>query len=271
MQNNRCMNCGFLNFADASACKRCKASFESPAEIPENDFSGGYAPDWQPSYQTATDYPQPFYAPQYFPTPVAALPRTSKHSGANAALLTMLGVAVAVAAAIGVLWKFGNHAPSNVGWQEYKADDESYTVEMPTKPIESVQSQSTPMGSLDSHMLVGSMKADGIYVVAYTDFPSNNPDVPSRYILDSAAQGAVNNSGSKMLSKRDITLDGYPGLEVEMEVSESKVPGGGRGTCRLYWVAPRIYIMFVGGPESSATYKDRAKFLDSFKLRKKLV
>jgi hypothetical protein len=271
MRNNRCANCGFLNFADASACKRCKASFDAPSAISESVYSSADEYAWQPQYQTAPDYPQPFYPPQYFPTPVAALPRRSKHSGTNAALLSLLGVAVIVAAAIGVLWKFGKAAPSTFGWQEYKADDESFTVEMPTKPVETVQSESTPMGEIDSHVLMGNMRGDGIYVVAYTDFPSGASNASADSILESVAQGSLDNSGATMLSKKKITLDGYPGLEVEMKVPASKVPGGGHATCRLYWVAPRIYVMFVGSHESSEIYRDRARFLDSFKLRKKLA
>ena len=268
--NNRCSSCGFLNFASASTCKRCKAAL-AVSEVPGSNYFGGYAPHLQPQYQTASDYSQTSYQPQYFPAPVASLPRTSKHGGTNAVLFSLLGVVVAVAAGIGVLWKFNKPAPSTLVWQEYKSEDESFTVAMPTKPVQEVESKATPMGSVQSHMMAGNMGRDGIYIVAYTDFPSESTKAPVNLLLDSAAQGAVTNSGATMVSKKNISLDGYPGLEVEMTVPPSQVPGGGLAVSRLYWVAPRLYMVFVGGLTSSEIYRDRAKFLDSFKLRKKLA
>jgi hypothetical protein len=74
-----------------------------------------------------------------------------------------------------------------------------------------------------------------------------------------------------MVSKKEISLEGYPGLEVEMTVPPSSVPGGGLAVSRIYWVAPRIYMVFIGGVEGSEIYRDRAKFLDSFKLKKKVA
>lgn len=276
MNSLRCSNCSFLNFGSDPACKRCKATLEVSSEIPGSNYFGGYASNLQPEYQTASasGYPQPSYQPHYFPTPIAPLPGISKHGGTNALLLSLLGVAVAIAAGIGVIWKFGKPASAkslNLVWQEYKSEDESFTVQMPTKPVEEVESKATIMGSIQSHTMAGSMGADGIYVVAYTDFPSDSVKAPASFVLDGAAQGAVNNSGATMVSKKSISLDAYPGLEVEMTVPSSKVPGGGLAVCRIYWVAPRIYMMFVGGHEGSEIYRDRARFLDSFKLKKKLA
>jgi hypothetical protein len=273
MNSLRCNNCSFLNFGSDPACKRCKAALDVSSEIPESSYFGGYAPNLQPDYQTAaaSGYSQPSYQPHYFPTPVAPLPRTSKHGGTNAVLLSLLGVVVVVAAGIGVLWKFGKSTPPNLVWQEYKSEDESFTVQMPTKPVEDVVGQETALGTLDAHTMAGNMGRDGIYVVAYTDFPSDSSKVPASRILDGAAQGTVKNSGATMVSKKDISLDGHPGLEIEMTVPPSQVPGGGLAVCRIYWAAPRMYVIFVGGAEGSEIYRDRAKFLDSFKLRKNLA
>lgn len=260
MNNNRCSNCGFLNFASDSACKRCKESFEETPS--EEDWQG------QVGYEMAAQWPQPAYQPAYFHTPVAALPTRSENSGANALLWVLLCGAIAIATGIGFLWKFNKPASDNYTWQEYKAPDNSFTVSMPTKPVETAQS--LPNNS-QMHMLTGNMKKDGFYGIAYGDYPMDASKVPVSLLLDSAAQGAASNSGAKITGKKSITLNGYPGLELDMEVPPSKVPGGGRVACRIIWVAPRIYIVAVGGPESSDVYGTRAKFLDSFKLTKKLL
>ena len=117
-------------------------------------------------------------------------------------------------------------------------------------------------------MLTGSMKRDGFYGVAYTDYPGDVSNVPPGALLDASAQGAATNSGARLVSKKGITLSGYPGLEIDLDVPPERVPGGGRGACRIFWVAPRIYVVCVAGPESSGVYASRTKYLDSFRLKK---
>jgi hypothetical protein len=180
-------------------------------------------------------------------------------------LWVLLCGAVAVAAGLGFLWKFNKPAAASGTWQEYKAPDNSFTISMPTKPVESAQSlpNNTKM-----HVLTGNMDRNGFYGLAYADYKMDTSKVPDSLLLDGAAQGAASNSGAKIVSKKSITLDGYPGLELDMEVPPDKAPGGGRVACRIIWVAPRIYIIAAGGPESSDVYATRVKFLDSFKLTK---
>ncbi|MDQ1422162.1 MAG: hypothetical protein QOJ52_4124 [Acidimicrobiaceae bacterium] len=266
--NNRCRTCGFLNFASSSACKRCKAAFdEAPLTEPVNQ-SDHYSMAWQGSYQMAAQWPQPMYQPSYFPMPVAMLPAKPKYSGTNALLVMMLVGVVAIAGGISFLWKFNKAASDNYAWQEYQAPDNSFAVSMPTKPEETSRMQSTPRGTLQMHFLTGDMKQDGFYGIAYADYPADSAKVPASALLDVAANGAASNSGAQIESKKSISLSGYEGLEIDMSVPPATVPGGGRVACRILWVAPRIYIACVGGPESSSVYKRRAKFLDSFRLKK---
>jgi hypothetical protein len=273
MSNTRCGNCGFLNFASDASCKRCKATFvditppQTGPQLTEFQpaFQGGYqiAPGWsQPAYQ------QPAYQPSFFPTPIAPLPQASKHGATNASLWVLLSLSVALACGIGIIWKFGRSAPTINGWQEYRSPDNSFTVQMPVKPEESVQSESTPAGQIQLHIASGEMGAKGIYLVGYADYPAVTNNAPPGTILDAAANGAVNNSGAILVSKRSITQDGYQGIEAEMTIPESKVPGGGKAVCRIFWNSPRVYILFVGGTESSGIYESREKFLDTFKIRK---
>jgi len=263
--NNRCGNCGFLNFNSASVCKRCKSPFDAQSEIIGNDSFGGYVAGLQPGYQTAPDHSQPVYAQPYFPAPIAPLPHAKKNGGMNALLWSLLGVAVIVAISIAVLWKFDNPASANSDWQEYKSQDDSFRVEMPTKPMERVNSKMTPTaGELQTHVMVGNQR-NGVYLVAYTDYSDNTTDIS----FDSAAEDAVENAGGKLVSKKSVSLDGYPGVELEMIISPERLGGGGLGVCRIYWAAPRLYFVYVGGAESSDVYKTRTKFLDSFKVRKK--
>jgi hypothetical protein len=214
----------------------------------------------------AATWPQPAYQPSYFPTPVAALPARSKQGGANALLWILLCGALAVAAGIGFLWKFNKPASDNFTWQEVQAPDNSFSVSMPTKPVETTEDMP---GNLQMHVLTANMKRDGFYGIAYSDYPGEESSkIPASFLLESSAQGAANNSGAQIVNKKSIVLSGHEGLEIDMEVSASKIPGGGKVACRLFWVAPRVYIVCVGGPESSPVYASRVKFLDSFRFKK---
>jgi hypothetical protein len=264
MNSNRCVNCGFLNFTSASACKRCRAAFDEAPSVEPFQQSDPYAANWQGGYEMAAPWPQPAYQPAYFPTPIAALPARSKTSGANVLLWVLLCGAIAVAAGIGFLWKFNKAASANNTWQEYQAPDNSFSISMPTKPQESTQNV---VGDIQMHSLTGNMNRDGFYGVAYADYPATNASkVAPNAVLDAAAQGAASNSGARIISKKSITLSGYPGLETDMEAPQDT--GGGRVACRIFWVAPRIYIVCAGGPESSSVYTSRARFLDSFRFKK---
>ena len=269
--SSRCGNCGFLNFATASECKRCKAKFAESTEAGSEQPSGGYETSWQPGYQTGFNYPQPVYQAPYYPMPLAPLPRVSKNGATNAGLWILLGLAVVIALSIAVLWKFGRSSSVTFSWQEYKPQDGSYTVMLPKKPIESSQTLSGLSGQVQMYMSATDMREQGAYLVGYVNYPESVSKLSTDTLLDMAAQGAMNESGATMVSQKSITLDGYKGLEIEMSIPPEKFPGNGRGICRIYWAAPRMYVLVVAGPESSEVYTTRAKFLDSFHLSRRLV
>jgi hypothetical protein len=275
MDSIRCGNCSFLNFASASVCKRCKAEFEiAPAAFGSSTFADYTAAVSQANYQPMPQWNQPSYQqayqpPPYFSAPIAPLPRTSKNGATNAMLWTLLGIAFVIALGIGILWKFGKTAPVNYAWQEYTPQDASYTVQMPARPVESVQEVPSPAASLQMHGSLANMSQQEAYLTAYIDYPDNFKNYSSDALLDGAAQGGLTNSHSTLVSKKRITLDGYPGVEIEMIMPAGEVPGGGRAISRIYWVAPRIYITVGGGPDTQEVRQAVVKFLASFKLKKR--
>lgn len=278
MNNIRCGNCGFLNFASAPSCKRCKAEFETAPAAAGSPTFGDYATVPQANYQPAPQWPQPAYQPAYmspppiyFPTPLAPLPRASKNGATNAVLWVLLGLTVAIAVGIGILWKFGKSStPINFAWQEYNAPDDSCSILMPAKPLETAESLPTPTGTqLQLHMSIADVGRQGAYMLGYIDYPDNFKSISSDTLLDAAANGAITRSGATLVNKKKITFDGYPGVEIEMLPPAGAPPGMGHAFCRIYWVAPRIYMTFAGGPDSREGNQAILKFLDSFKLRRK--
>jgi hypothetical protein len=157
----------------------------------------------------------------------------------------------------------------NVVWQEYQPADSSYSVLLPVKPEESIERTQSPAGELQLHLSMANLGTEGACLVGYVDYPEAFRSVPADGLLDAGASGAVATSGSTLLSKKKITLDGHPGLELELKPPAGKIRGGGRAASRIYWVPPRLYMMFVGVPESPTNNDIVTKFLDSFKLRKR--
>ncbi len=261
MSSNRCAACGFLNFAADSVCKRCRAALQPPSD---NPYFNSYVTGYYGGYQPAPAYGQPPYATPYYP--VAPLPSVSKNASVNIALLALLGLALAFAAGIWVFWKVGNGGSANFAWQEYNSEDGSYAIMMPAKPANMTQTQQSMVGELDVHMMVADMQDHGAFMVGHADYPEDFSGVSADELLDMAAQGAVNSSEAKLLSKKRISLEGHPGLELELSLKKLK----GRTVTRVYWVAPRrIYIMFASAPSSPETDARLSTFLNSLRLRRK--
>lgn len=274
MNSNRCVSCGFLNFAGASSCKRCKAEFETASPTVGTMAPLHYESPRESGYQSAAQWGQPAYQsayqrPLYFPGPIAALPRASKHGATNAVLWGLLALTILIAVGIAFVWKFGNSSPANYVWQEYSGRDNSYSVLMPGTAMESVESRPSPVGQLDLKLAMVDKGGNGAYMVGYADYPDNFRSFESDELLETASNGALSRSRSTLVNKKKITLDGYPGVEIEMLPPEGQVSGGGRAFSRIYWVAPRLYITFAGGPDSADINRSVKKFLDSFKLKRR--
>ena len=262
MSSNRCTGCGFLNFATDSVCKRCRAQLQA---LSDNPYFNSYVAGTHGGYQPATGYGPQAYSSGYFPAPLAPLPPVSKNGGVNAALMALVGLALAVAAGVGVFWKMGNGS-ARFAWQEYDSKDGSYSIMMPGKPAHQTERQPSMAGELQVHLMMADMSHRGAFMVGHTDYPAEFAEVNAEEMLDLAAQGAVNSSEATLLGKKEIALDGHPGVELELAVKQIK---GGRTVTRIYWVAPRrIYIMFASIPTSAETDIHLAKFFDSLKLRR---
>ena len=265
MSSIRCLSCGFLNFAADSVCKRCQAALTPPSD---NPYFNSYLAGMQGGYQAEPGYEQPAYAPGYFPGALAPLPQVSKDGGTNTVLVALVGVALALAAGLGLLWKIGNGRAASFAWQEYNSEDATYSVELPKKPSQMVQNQPSMVGELKVHIMMSDLYDSGAFVVMHSDYPEEFSDVSAEEMLDASAQGVVDEAEATILSRKTISLDGHPGLEFEMSVK--KLKGAGRTVSRVYWVAPRrIYVMIASVPPSADADAKLARFLDSLKLRRK--
>jgi len=149
-------------------------------------------------------------------------------------------------------------APSNAG----------FTILMPAKPIEKVDTVEGHPG-VENHQMTLQTKLAG-YVVTYLQFPDVITDPNAiKEMLDNGREGEIELSGGKLKSEKEIKLNEYFGREWVMELQ-----GGFSATAGAYWVKRRLYqTVFIMGTDPSdppgvtrLLKEAGTKFLDSFTL-----
>lgn len=136
-----------------------------------------------------------------------------------------------------------------------------FSVAIPGPVSEERRSQVTEVGEVTLHTFIAVRpEADTAYYVSYTDFPaaavgqSDPRDVVAR-----ASHGALEALGATGLASRPLTLDGFPGWEVEGVSGPRHLRG------RFFLVGPRLYQQLLLHPEGKPP-QDAERFFESFKL-----
>ena len=264
MNNLRCNSCLFLNFASASACKRCGLPFDSSTEM-----------EWNSQHASSETYPQPTENGSFFwDQPSAsrqkyALPPVTTSSGMAKIVKIFIVLAVLFGistVAIPKLLKGGKADYSNLSWNEYRSPDGKFSVSLPATPKMSERAVPSTIGTAQAHLLEATMDKSSTCMLLYADYPVERINMSEETLYEQALQGAA--QGSNMLgigSKKYVTLNGYRGMEAELKPTpESKADIS--GTARLFWVTPRLYVLVAAGPKTAEFRAVQTRCLESFKL-----
>jgi len=100
--------------------------------------------------------------------------------------------------------------------------------------------------------------------VSYSDYPQNVLTNDPRAALDAFRNSVITSTDGKLLSERSISLNGYRGRELEIEIADDSDTAIAR--LRIYLVGNRLYYIYTLAPEDRASSPSVEKFLDSFKL-----
>lgn len=138
---------------------------------------------------------------------------------------------------------------------------------LPGKPKEQTQTVQSPSGPVEVR-ITSFERGREAFMVAHTEFPAQIANSPAlanpKVLLDTGRDGALRNVNGKLISERDLVLNGHPGREVVGEVSEKK----SAFTARIYWAKPNLYQIVYIHTQGTAVSADGRKFLDSLKIEK---
>ncbi|AKF84267.1 hypothetical protein MFUL124B02_41470 [Myxococcus fulvus 124B02] len=152
-------------------------------------------------------------------------------------------------------------APSATSASVVQSTEGGFSVALPGPVSEERRSQLTDVGEVTLHTFIAERKESSTaYYVSYTDFPASavSQAKPSD-VVSRASMGALEALGATGVSSRPLTLEGFPGWEVEGISGPRRLKG------RFYLVGPRLYQQLLLHPEGQPP-ADAEAFFESFRL-----
>ncbi|GEN13538.1 hypothetical protein SAMN05443572_11228 [Myxococcus fulvus] len=152
-------------------------------------------------------------------------------------------------------------APSAASASVVQSTEGGFSVALPGPVSEERRSQVTDVGEVTLHTFIAERKESSTaYYVSYTDFPASavSQAKPSD-VVSRASMGALEALGATGVSSRPLTLEGFPGWEVEGISGPRRLKG------RFYLVGPRLYQQLLLHPEGQPP-ADAEAFFESFRL-----
>ncbi len=158
-----------------------------------------------------------------------------------------------------------NPSSASFGWQEFTSEAGGFMVLVPGPAKEETQAQETDAGRVTAHTVRVQLKRV-LYMVIYSDWPDMSLQLDPEEFFHGYRESAVakieaeSKQKVEIVGQEQISLNGYPGLALAMEVQ------GYVSKVRTYLVGKRQYVVMVTGPADEVANSEDAKFLDSFRL-----
>lgn len=164
-------------------------------------------------------------------------------------------------------------AQSKSSWYNLKSDSGKFSVDFPAQPEESDETVETDLGNIVMHMAILDLSADTagdnlLFLSSWNDYPADKVNPETETDLDtfyeSALGGSVENVKGKLISKKNITINGHRALTADVDYQE------GQYVIRIQYllIKNRFYMMEVITNASRNNNIKQTRFLDSFKVIK---
>jgi hypothetical protein len=144
-----------------------------------------------------------------------------------------------------------------VTWQRFISEDGQFSVSMPGLPKFKTEMLRAKNGHPVQYSSYTVDLGDRAYMASYSDY-----DRETAISLDGAVEGALRSwQRPVILSRRQLTLYGYPAQIVDFESDEYRV------VLRAFASAKRLYQLGFVGMRNDFPREDANEFLNSFRLR----
>lgn len=155
-------------------------------------------------------------------------------------------------------------------WFLYK--NQQMSIEFPQEPNITAQSVPTAVGDIEMKIASFESKNEAdsnlAYVFIASDYPDSLINSGKKELLPqffrASVDGAVKNVNGKLISEKEISIEGFPGREVNVDY------GNGQAiiSFRMYLVHNRAYFIQTLSEKEKAANKDAVRFMNSFKLQR---
>jgi hypothetical protein len=259
----RCDNCSYLNSAIDSACKSCGVAIDSaPGAKCDVQFDASREVNAQTLEGGAFYGEQPLNHSGYVPPPL------SKRAGVSTAIKILIVLSVVAFISLLAIPQFSRQKRSdfkNLSWADYQSPDGKFSISFPTAPKVSEMTVPTPLGNVQTHIIESEISKSGGCMLVYSDYPAERMSISEEALYDMAVKKVAARPGMMVVgTQRFVTLGGHKGMEVNLKPTDSKAAL--IGAARMFWVSPRLYIIFVGGPDTAEFKAVHARCFDSFRL-----
>jgi hypothetical protein len=140
-------------------------------------------------------------------------------------------------------------------WQEYRSTEGGFTVLLPGTPKVQSHEEKTSRGPITVNAAVV-VRSEAAFVAAWADLP---PEIP--FDLDERLKAIADRYQGEIVKKREIEIEGRPGLEF---VLETRKPHG-QAVGRIVQIHNRLYRLLVVGSRVEGSSEVEG-FFRSFKL-----
>lgn len=143
-------------------------------------------------------------------------------------------------------------------WVRLNSEEGRFSVLLPELAKDQVETKSSPHGPYTTHLFMAKTSR-GIFLVGWVDYaPGFNFSVQSE--LEANRDNFVKGLKATLLSNRNITMDGHPGLEFTAETSDVAF------ISRVYVVGRRPYQLIAGTYKGQDDADNVGRFFDSFQI-----
>lgn len=144
------------------------------------------------------------------------------------------------------------------GWAKFTSDEGHFSVAMPGKPENKVETTPSDHGPYTTHLYI--LRNDrNVYLIGYVDYdPSFNFNRQTE--MEMNRDNFIKGIGATLLTTRSLRIDGYSVIEFTAEGPQRVF------TSRVYMVGRRPYQIVIGSPKGVDDSVNINRFFNSFKV-----